>query len=867
VSSKQLFQLLTQAHSSHYIDGFDSAIYSQHAVGEVVGQCRTLPAIMGEHASDETPWRIVNLTRADGMFDSIAVLGACDDDTAAQWALSQFGRMFDSLVSSVVETNPHGLLRHLNSPELHRYKSHLKARDLNRLQDMTTSQSVLWDGMELLSHNCLSSVLLADVVKLDDHGLMCDAMDLDSLKAVAMGNDGVIEGYDAIIVQNNKLQRLMDRLSAAMGKATEAGGITVTTASQSEPFKRNKVTQVAALFDLSDGQTVSVIFHNPDNTPSKLLPSDILISWKILLNKRDVSAAVQPNQGEDVQLPVLAGRIMKLVHANSARFKRTNAKKDENLKALADAEQVINDKNQQVMDLDAEIADLQAKVDAGVVVPKQTEQEPVAPTPAYLNMRDPEKVSMFNPYNDGDSVKIGNTVWYVKGEISGWYLTNTGNWKGTHPTINKIKSMSDLITLVERAFVDAEHGEPAPQPTQEEEDYIYNEYAHYGYLAIALQKNGWVLSGKRPRKNGDVLATKSVETTIAGGKYTKSFKAQFAVQKWTTPGMVVHGAVDGFVDDSRSNAIDAGQFGVLTLADKQKVIEQLEAALMLHMKRNGIGQQDDVAAKLVEPTPAVEPEQLTTQQRNEQAFAGVKDVLVNDYGWKPTHEYGLEKNFTGLQAAGEVNPNGEVTLFVETNGPTISAKSPNGMDEPVVVATEYLPQYNLNDEAYRATAEKLVTAIDNSNSAVRKYLQEKQSPVVKPAPNAPEPTLTKTDMGNGESLVEGMAENRDGTFTALTLVDSKTFKTRAGAERWLAQRGLNPDGSTIAAQEQPVPASNPAADFFQSIIDGTIDPLTADMDHIIELAEKHQGDATMDDLVERALEVINQAEQAAAQGV
>lgn len=44
--------------------------------------------------------------------------------------------------------------------------------------------------------------------------------------------------------------------------------------------------------------------------------------------------------------------------------------------------------------------------------------------------------------------------------------------------------------------------------------------------------------------------------------------------------------------------------------------------------------------------------------------------------------------------------------------------------------------------------------------------------------------ITNIDHCN-ESESFGIAANADGTFTALTLVKSKTFKTRGGAERWL----------------------------------------------------------------------------------
>ena len=49
-------------------------------------------------------------------------------------------------------------------------------------------------------------------------------------------------------------------------------------------------------------------------------------------------------------------------------------------------------------------------------------------------------------------------------------------------------------------------------------------------------------------------------------------------------------------------------------------------------------------------------------------------------------------------------------------------------------------------------------------------------------------TLETIDLGNNESMSRGIVANADGTFLALTFTQSKTFKTRAGAERWLARK-------------------------------------------------------------------------------
>ena len=47
---------------------------------------------------------------------------------------------------------------------------------------------------------------------------------------------------------------------------------------------------------------------------------------------------------------------------------------------------------------------------------------------------------------------------------------------------------------------------------------------------------------------------------------------------------------------------------------------------------------------------------------------------------------------------------------------------------------------------------------------------------------------TTIDLGNNESASIGVFPQTDGTFLAMTLSASKTFKTRKGAERWLARR-------------------------------------------------------------------------------
>jgi hypothetical protein len=48
--------------------------------------------------------------------------------------------------------------------------------------------------------------------------------------------------------------------------------------------------------------------------------------------------------------------------------------------------------------------------------------------------------------------------------------------------------------------------------------------------------------------------------------------------------------------------------------------------------------------------------------------------------------------------------------------------------------------------------------------------------------------MTTLDLGNNETLSTGITKNSDGTYTAMTFTQSKTFKTAKGAEKWLAKR-------------------------------------------------------------------------------
>ena len=79
--------------------------------------------------------------------------------------------------------------------------------------------------------------------------------------------------------------------------------------------------------------------------------------------------------------------------------------------------------------------------------PKPTANQPALTGPR----RNPTQVSAFVPYAAGDIVAIDGQDWQVQRDMGGWYLTSTGNWRGMHPTIQKIRGMNELIAEIERA--------------------------------------------------------------------------------------------------------------------------------------------------------------------------------------------------------------------------------------------------------------------------------------------------------------------------------------------------------------------------------------------------------------------------------
>jgi hypothetical protein len=202
----------------------------------------------------------------------------------------------------------------------------------------------IWDADANITGQTLDQCLYA--IRRSDEGLLLDSV---CAADIYEDSDGVIL-LDALVIPFVKLQRKMTVVQKVMERVSvKVKPVSMTV---SDPFKLRGAAQVAVIYDLSDGQTVSILFHNPDSTPSKILPSDEMISWKWMLNKKDITIVVAPERGADLNINEVARRIMKLAEKNSAAFMRANAKRSERMAAIAGVKE-------EVASLEAELGQLQ----------------------------------------------------------------------------------------------------------------------------------------------------------------------------------------------------------------------------------------------------------------------------------------------------------------------------------------------------------------------------------------------------------------------------------------------------------------------------------------------------------------------------
>ncbi|MBL1266103.1 hypothetical protein [Candidatus Methylomicrobium oryzae] len=380
---------------------------------------------------------------------------------------------------------------------------------------------ITWDSTAQPQRITLQQILYQCRRADGDNALLLDAV---CMADILEGADEILV-FDALVSTYAGLERKMLALQNVM---TRAGDTVKPMALQiSEPFKQQGVAQVAAIFELSDGQTVSIFFHNPDVTPQKMAPGDSLVSWKWLLNKRDVTILVAPERGKDLNVREVATRIMKLAAKNSAAFQRANAKRAENLQAIESLKTEIAALEQELADAQHELEVAKQAYEDRSLNPHPQEQDAYharldAAQQRFIAVKQ-ALAAMMNWSQGADGVSMvnlrtGHAVVYQPTAANAlreavwtlYQLAGKGDWKPIKPFIDKSSEQGYAETP--EAFANginaAANAEPEPKVAKREAEARpasapetpvtdpVDEQMNQRYQAVKaeLQKLGWQIS-------------------------------------------------------------------------------------------------------------------------------------------------------------------------------------------------------------------------------------------------------------------------------------------------------------------------------------------------------------------------------------
>jgi hypothetical protein len=284
---------------------------------------------LGPNPESATAW-MVNQTNAAGTWDEHKVLvGFVDERHAIDAYRLSYSPQWDRFEPPVriSATQLKWWLKYADTTIPFQLELIPQEPDMAEDQASTLTRA-FWDSAAYpVAGQTLSTVLYR--IRMDDgaRGLVFDPMTMAELL------DGCeVLKLDALVVQAGRLQQKMEALQRVM---EIAGGTVKPVAMQiSDPVRRMGGAHVAVIFELSDGQTITIWFHNPDMTPARIGIADDLVSWKWLLNKKDVTIVVAPESGKDLNAREVARRLMRVAEKNSAAFQRANAKRAETMGAI-----------------------------------------------------------------------------------------------------------------------------------------------------------------------------------------------------------------------------------------------------------------------------------------------------------------------------------------------------------------------------------------------------------------------------------------------------------------------------------------------------------------------------------------------------
>lgn len=554
---------------------------------------------------------VVNQRAKDGSFDEHKVLlGFTDHEQACTAYTNSYEKGWTGLGSVAACTIKqfkywlrHGDLSQPLSPDL----PNIPKDEALSMTDVLTR----WGADNLPVGETVGAVLY-QLRRTDTDGLMMDSATLGDISE-NLGDGG--EMLDAMVIEYKQFERKAGQLLRVMQAATsqvKAVGVEV-----SKPFKNRGTTQVAMLFTMDDGQSVSVFFHNPDSTPNKLTPGDELISWKWVLNKLDITAVVAPERGQDLSPRVVARRIMALVQKNSAKFIKANEGKAERSAALEGLKAEVEAKTGELAALDTLVADLQAQI----------EQKKAAATASPAPAKVPTADEFNEAYPAWESAMIEALALLLGAD--------SGDAQGVAMAQDALVSQLyvDAKSPQEAAQIVADAAKGVEQPAVNEQSIILEDYADVAALgtAVVLSTGSENVYLVKDRKQ---YMTKLLNTDVYEPQVGKVVDLSGVVDPSAVPGAdeaseVLQGPA-GPVTVAKTKYVDTGEWGVswasthiATAASKADGL-----AIAARVIASGADNIADMRAAAAEPEP--KPDTTSAPQVEQEPLSATGGVNVDD---------------------------------------------------------------------------------------------------------------------------------------------------------------------------------------------------------------------------------------------
>ncbi|PLR30292.1 hypothetical protein CYR55_22320 [Chimaeribacter californicus] len=213
------------------------------------------------------------------------------------------------------------------------------------LRDIRMSNALVLQNRQDVALRPVSDAVYAALYEGEGAHFMVESVSLADIESTYFYDTPILEEasamFEAVTSTRARLSGTMRAFVKALNQGLSGTGITAgnDTAGDSDDGGQaigganigrvRKVQGLAvmpAVIPLSDGQTVTLVFHSPSGNASTIAATDSLVAFQFLLNKKDVTHTVSPSNGRDISLKQVTTALSNLIERNTAKFQHAQAK-------------------------------------------------------------------------------------------------------------------------------------------------------------------------------------------------------------------------------------------------------------------------------------------------------------------------------------------------------------------------------------------------------------------------------------------------------------------------------------------------------------------------------------------------------------